>query len=85
MCYFNYQQDNWAELIHYTQFAYNNSEQSAIHCSPLFANNGVHPRANHVYKSETSGEMPAVTNMRERLQKNQGDITLSLWAAKKRK
>ena len=40
--YFNYQQDNWADLLPLVEFAYNNAP-SATTGSPFFANKGYHP------------------------------------------
>ena len=40
--YFNYQQDNWAEILLLAEFAYNNSKQETIKHTPFFANYGYH-------------------------------------------
>ena len=41
--YINYEQDDWATLLPYAKFAYNNTPQSATGVSPFFANKGYHP------------------------------------------
>ena len=41
--YCNYQQDNWTKLLSLAEFAYNNSYQPSIQCSPFYANYGHHP------------------------------------------
>ena len=51
-CYCNYMQNNWYELLHTAQFAYNNSIQSTIKVTPLFANFGRHPRM-HITNSDS--------------------------------
>lgn len=38
-------QDNWAGLLPFAEFAYNNSEHAATRCSPFFAIYQTHPRA----------------------------------------
>jgi transposase InsO family protein len=43
-CYCNYDQNNWAELLSLAEFAYNNSIQQSINCTPFFANYGYHPQ-----------------------------------------
>ena len=40
--YINYEQDDWATLLPYAKFAYNNTPQSATGVSPFFANKGYH-------------------------------------------
>lgn len=41
--YVNYAQSNWTEKLHLVEFAYNNSDQDSIGCSPFFLNYGFHP------------------------------------------
>jgi len=41
--YCNYQQDNWAELLPISKFAYNNAPNAMTGVSPFFANKGYHP------------------------------------------
>ena len=38
--YYNYQQDNWSELLSLTEFAYNNILSATASVSPFFANKG---------------------------------------------
>jgi hypothetical protein len=40
--YFNYQQDNWLELLPLAEFAYNNAPSATTGVSPFFANKGYH-------------------------------------------
>ena len=40
--YCNYQQDNWSELLPFTEFAYNNAPSATTGVSPFFANKGYH-------------------------------------------
>jgi len=41
--YCNYQQDNWSELLPFTEFAYNNALSATTGVSPFFTNKGYHP------------------------------------------
>jgi len=41
--YYNYQQDNWSELLSLAEFAYNNAPSATTGVSPFFANKGYHP------------------------------------------
>src|SRR6516164_687235 len=41
--YCNYQQDNWANLLPITEFAYNNAPHATTGVSPFYANKGYHP------------------------------------------
>jgi len=41
--YCNYQQDNWAELLPISEFAYNNAPNATTGVSPFFTNKGYHP------------------------------------------
>jgi len=40
--YYNYQQDNWSELLSLTKFAYNNTPSATTGISPFFANKRYH-------------------------------------------
>ena len=42
--YCNYQQDNWADLLAFAEFAYNNTVSATTRVTPFFANYGYHPR-----------------------------------------
>jgi len=41
--YYNYQQDNWADLLPLAEFTYNNTPSATTGVSPFFANRGYHP------------------------------------------
>ena len=41
--YYNYQQDNWFELLPLAKFAYNNALSAITSVSLFFANKGYHP------------------------------------------
>lgn len=42
--YTNYAQDNWTDLLHLAEFAYNNTVSSTTKETPFYANYGYHPR-----------------------------------------
>ena len=41
--YWNYQQDNWSDLLLLAEFAYNNAPHATTGLSLFFANKGYHP------------------------------------------
>ena len=41
--YYNYQQDNWSELLLLAEFAYNNTPSATTGVSPFFANKEYYP------------------------------------------
>jgi len=41
--YYNYQQDNWSELLPLAEFSYNNAPSATTGVSPFFANKDYHP------------------------------------------
>ena len=41
--YYNYQQDNWSELLPFMEFAYNNALSATTGVSPFFVNKEYHP------------------------------------------
>ena len=41
--YYNYQQDNWSELLPLVEFLYNNASNATTGVSPFFTNKGYHP------------------------------------------
>ena len=42
--YYNYQQDNWTELLTMAEFSYNNTLSSSTGITPFYAIYGKHPR-----------------------------------------
>ena len=73
-CFVNYQQDDWVDLLHLAEFAYNNSEYSSIGYSPFFANIGYHPHWTMLEHPELPTN-PATEDWLTRLQEIQ-DILL---------
>ena len=45
-CFINEKQNNWADLLPFAEFSYNNTLQQSINQSPFFANYGYNPRFN---------------------------------------
>jgi len=43
-----HQKDNWADLLHMAEFAWNNHHHSSIDMTPFFANYGMHPTITNV-------------------------------------
>ena len=74
-CYVNYLQDNWLELLHFAEFAYNNAEHSQTKMTPFYACTGQHPRALLVGSEEIKTPNAAewvkdVEEIQEELRKN---------------
>ncbi|SAL96256.1 hypothetical protein [Absidia glauca] len=61
--YSNHQQDNWVDLLPLAEFSYNNAVQSSIKCSPFYANQGRHPRANITSVVNQDESVPAVDDL----------------------
>ncbi len=53
-CFINYEQDNWASLLPFAEFAYNNAQHSTTSLSPFFANYGYHPKSDFLVTSSSS-------------------------------
>ena len=43
-CFISYQQDDWSNILHLAEFAYNNTVHSSTKVTPFFAYTGNHPR-----------------------------------------
>ena len=43
-CFLSYQQDDWADILHFAEFAYNNSIHSSTRVTPFYAYTCYHPR-----------------------------------------
>jgi hypothetical protein len=75
-CTINYQQNNWAELLHMAEFAYNNSIHTATKQTPFFANYGYNPRMHIMLSSQP--EVPAAEDLGNRIKKTQEILTREL-------
>ena len=52
-CFISYEcQDDWADILHFVEFAYNNSVHSSSKVTPFFAYTGHHPRWNFLELSD---------------------------------
>lgn len=74
--YCNYDQDNWASILHLAEFAYNNAQNTSTQVSPFFANYGYHPNVRILTDPQppsqtTSGGalISRIHNVQEELQK----------------
>ena len=76
-CFVNYQQDDWVDLLHSAEFAYNNSEHSSTGYSPFFANIGYHPRWTMLEHPELPTN-PAAEDRLTRLQEIQDILSYHL-------
>ena len=65
----NSEQTNWAKLLPIAEFAYMNSQQSSIGCSPFFAMYGYNPEIHwEAGDGSLEGEVPAAKERVEQLQ-----------------
>jgi hypothetical protein len=74
-CFINYYMDNWLELLHFAEFAYNNAEHSATKMTPFYACTGQHPRAlligNEEIKTPSAAErIKEIEEIQEELREN---------------
>ena len=51
--YFNYEQDNWYDLLPLAEYAYNNSAAMATQMSPFYTNYGLHSRTTWLVEKES--------------------------------
>ena len=42
-CFLSYHQDDWVDILHFTEFAYNNSIHASTKVTPFYAYTGCHP------------------------------------------
>jgi hypothetical protein len=76
-CFLSYQQDDWAEILHFAEFAYNNAIHSSTRVSPFFAYTGFHPRWSVIDTPELPTN-PRAEDHLERLRKIQMDLSTHL-------
>src|ERR1700722_1443007 len=83
--YTSHRQDNWAELLPFAEFAYNNVPHSATGFSPFFANTGRHP---HITTTDwVEKDVPAVDESMQQIKQIkqiQEEVVASLQIAKDR-
>src|SRR6202035_2712092 len=78
--YVNYQQDNWAELLPFAEFAYNNAPHSSTGHSPFYASTGFNPTISVSDKSKS--DVPAAHEVAERIKSIQSEVQSALQMAK---
>jgi hypothetical protein len=52
ICSVTIKKDNWSDLLHMAEFAWNNHHHSSINMTPFFANHGMHPTITDVPSKE---------------------------------
>ena len=80
-CFISYQQDDWADILHFAEFAYNNSVHSSTKVTPFFAYTGHHPRWNFLELSEVPTN-PAAENRVSHIRHIQEEVLTHLERAK---
>ena len=61
--YYNYQQDNWTELLTKAEFSYNNTLSSSTGITPFYAMYGEHPR--YLIQSRPEFTLPPLIILKE--------------------
>jgi hypothetical protein len=67
--YCDYQQDDWHDLLPFSEFVYNNTQSSSTQLTPFFANYGYHPRCNLQLAAPGESINPTAEVLVERLRK----------------
>ena len=76
-CFISYQQDYWADILHFAEFSYNNSIHASTKVTPFYAYTGGHPRW-CVFETLELSTNPGAENRLERLHKIQADLSTHL-------
>ena len=79
-CFLSYQQDNWADSLHFAEFSYNNSIHSSTRVTPFYAYRGYHPRW-CVFETPELPTNPCAEDRFERLHKIHVDLSTHLQQA----
>ena len=79
-CFLGYHQDDWADILHFAEFAYNNSVHASIKFTPFYAYSGCHPRW-CVFETPALSTNPCAEDPLERLRKIQADLSTHLQLA----
>ena len=79
-CFLSYQQDDWADILHFAEFAYNNSIHSSTRVTPFYAYIGYHPRW-CVLETPKLPTNPSAEDHLERLRRIQAEISTHLHRA----
>ncbi|KIN99391.1 hypothetical protein M404DRAFT_30448 [Pisolithus tinctorius Marx 270] len=64
----NYQQDNWADLLPLSKFAYNNAPSATTGVSPFFTNKGYHPNISVYLECNLTSTWEEMTLAQQRYQ-----------------
>ena len=76
-CFLSYHQDDWAYILHFAEFSYNNSVHASTKVTPFYAYAGCHPRW-CVFETPELPTNPCAEDRLERLHKIQADLSTHL-------
>ena len=76
----SYHQDDWANILHFAEFAYNNSIHSSTRVTPFYAYIGYHPRW-CVLETHELPTNPSTEDHLERLRQIQAELSTHLHRA----
>jgi hypothetical protein len=71
--YYNYQQNNWKQLLPMAEFCYNNSQSKTTKVSPFFVNFGYYPQFTPLLSKVNEG-LPEVSEYIGTLKKLHGTL-----------
>ena len=81
----DYHQDDWAVLLPFAEFVYNNAENSSTGKSPFYANYGYHPRATLKIRTEQDAyENPAAESLADHLKRVHAELRQTMENAQRR-
>jgi hypothetical protein len=70
--FYDYQQDDWSQLLPMAEFVFNNTQNSSTKTSPFYANYRYNPRHNFRVKTDIKLSHPAAETLLTQLQKTHG-------------
>ena len=79
-CFLSYQQDDWANILHFAEFAYNNSIHSSTRVTQFYTYTGYHPRR-CVLETPELPTYPSADDHLERLRQIQAELSTHLRCA----
>jgi hypothetical protein len=77
----HHQQNDWADLLPFAEFTYNNAKHASTQMSPFYANYGYHPRMSIVERNPAQEENPTAEELVARLERTHQALRVNLQQA----